>query len=442
MSKRRRRRQLPEPSQVHIEAMSHEGRGIAHIDGKIVFVFGALEGEEVRIQVRKISRNHDEAVTLDVIQPSDLRIKPKCEAFEVCGGCSLQHMDNDEQVAFKQRSLLEMMSHAGIEIEQVILPLRSHPWGYRRKARLGVKFVRKKGRVLVGFRERNTPYLADMSRCEVLIPQVGRRLQDLAGLIASLDARETIPQIEVASDDTNVGLVFRHLKPLSKDDSEKLIDFAKANDIWIQLQPGGPDSIINLYPEQQVLYFTPLANDDIKIRFDPVDFTQVNAEINQQMVEQALHFLDLKKTDKVLDLFCGLGNFTLPIARRCSKVTGIEGDAPMVSRAKQNALAHAIDNSEYFVADLSHPDPEVGWMRRQYDKILLDPPRLGAAEIAQSIARFGAKTIVYISCQPASLVRDSKFICDNGYRLRYLGIMDMFPQTAHVESMAVFERST
>ena len=442
MSKRRRRRQLPEPSQVHIEAMSHEGRGIAHIDGKIVFVFGALEGEEVRIQVRKISRNYDEAVTLDVIQPSDLLIKPKCEAFEVCGGCSLQHMDNDEQVAFKQRSLLEMMSHAGIEIEQVILPLRSHPWGYRRKARLGVKFVRKKGRVLVGFRERNTPYLADMSRCEVLIPQVGRRLQDLAGLIASLDARETIPQIEVASDDTNVGLVFRHLKPLSKDDSEKLIDFAKANDIWIQLQPGGPDSIINLYPEQQVLYFTPLANDDIKIRFDPVDFTQVNAEINQQMVEQALHFLDLKKTDKVLDLFCGLGNFTLPIARRCSKVTGIEGDAPMVSRAKQNALAHAIDNSEYFVADLSHPDPEVGWMRRQYDKILLDPPRLGAAEIAQSIARFGAKTIVYISCQPASLVRDSKFICDNGYRLRYLGIMDMFPQTAHVESMAVFERST
>lgn len=440
MSKRRRRRQLPEPSVVHIEAMSHEGRGIAHIDGKTVFVFGALEGEEVRIQVRKTNRNYDEAVTLDVIQPSELRIKPKCEAFEVCGGCSLQHMDNDEQVAFKQRSLLEMMSHAGIEIEQVILPLRSHPWGYRRKARLGVKFVRKKGRVLVGFRERNAPYLADMSRCEVLIPQVGHRLQDLVGLIASLDARETIPQIEVASDDTNVALVFRHLKPLSKDDSEKLIDFAKANDIWIQLQPGGPDSIINLYPEQQVLYFTPLANDDIKIRFDPVDFTQVNAEINQQMVEQALHFLDLGKTDKVLDLFCGLGNFTLPIARRCSKVTGIEGDVSMVSRAKQNALAHAIDNSDYFVADLSHPDPEVGWMRQQYDKILLDPPRLGAAEIAQSIDRFGAKTIIYISCQPASLVRDSKFICDNGYRLRYLGIMDMFPQTAHVESMAVFER--
>jgi 23S rRNA (uracil1939-C5)-methyltransferase len=440
MSKRRRRRQLPEPSVVHIEAMSHEGRGIAHIDGKTIFVFGALEGEEVRIQIRKTSRNYDEAITLDVIQPSELRIKPKCEAFEVCGGCSLQHMDNDEQVAFKQRSLLEMMSHAGIEIEQVIPALRSQPWGYRRKARLGVKFVRKKGRVLVGFRERNTSYLADMSRCEVLIPQVGRRLQDLAELTASLDARETIPQIEVASDDSNVALVFRHLKPLSKNDNEKLIDFAKANDIWIQLQPGGPDSIINLYPEQQVLYFTPLVNDDIKILFDPVDFTQVNAEINQQMVEQALHLLDLKKTDKVLDLFCGLGNFTLPIARRCSKVTGIEGDAPMVGRAKQNALVQAIDNSDYFVADLSQPDPDTEWMRQQYDKILLDPPRLGAAQIAQSIARFDAKKIVYISCQPASLVRDSKIICDNGYRLSHLGIMDMFPQTAHVESMAVFKR--
>jgi 23S rRNA (uracil1939-C5)-methyltransferase len=442
MSKRRRRRQLPEPCVVDIEAMSHEGRGIAHIDGKTVFVFGALEGEEVRIQIRKTSRNYDEAITLEVIQPSELRITPKCEAFEVCGGCSLQHMDNDEQVAFKQRSLLEMMSHAGIEIEQVISPLRSQPWGYRRKARLGVKFVRKKGRVLVGFRERNTPYLADMSRCEVLIPQVGGRLQDLSELIASLDARETIPQIEVASDDSNVALVFRHLKPLSKNDNEKLTDFAKANDIWIQLQPGGPDSIINLYPEEQALYFSPLSKGDIKIHFDPLDFTQVNAEINQQMVEQALHFLDLKKTDKVLDLFCGLGNFTLPIARRCSKVTGIEGDAPMVARAKQNALVQAIDNSDYFVSDLSHPDPEVGWMRQQYDKILLDPPRLGAAEIARSIARFGAKTIVYISCQPASLVRDCKIICDNGYRLTHLGIIDMFPQTAHVESMAVFERST
>ena len=441
MVKRRRRRQLPEPCVVRIESMSHEGRGIAHIDGKTVFVFGAIEGEEVRIQVRKTNRNYDEAVTLDVIQPSDLRIEPKCEAYGVCGGCSLQHMHNDEQVAFKQRSLLEMMRHAGIEIDKVMPPLRSHPWGYRRKARLGVKFVRKKGRVLVGFRERNTPFLTDMSRCEVLIPQVGERLRDLAILIEDLDARETIPQIEVASDDSHAALVFRHLKPLSKNDTAKLIDYARHNDVWIQLQSAGPESIVNLYPRQQALHFAPLQNEEIHIRFDPVDFTQVNAEINHQMVAQALQYLELNKTDRVLDLCCGLGNFTLPMARRCLKVTGIEGDAPMVRQARQNALAHKIDNSEYFVADLSSPDPDIGWLRQQYDKILLDPPRLGAPEIMQLISSFGAKIIVYISCQPASLVRDSKIICDSGYRCTHLGIMDMFPQTAHVESMSVFERS-
>ncbi len=442
MAKRRRRRQLPEPFVVRIETMSHEGRGIAHIDGKTVFVFGAIEGELVRIQIRKTSRNFDEAITLDVIEPSALRIKPKCEAYEVCGGCSLQHIDNDEQVAFKQRSLLEMLHHAGIEIGEVIPPLRSQAWGYRRKARLGVKFVRKKGRVLVGFRERNTSFLADMSRCEVLIPQVGNHLRDLAQLIESLEARETIPQIEVAADDSRVALVFRHLRPLSKDDREKLVDFAKHNDVWVQLQPGGPDSIVNLYPQQQALQFAPLQNEDININFDAVDFTQVNAGINQQMVAQALHYLDLNEDDRVLDLFCGLGNFSLPMARRCLKVTGIEGDAPMVGRATQNALEHAIDNSEYFVGDLSHPDPDIGWMRQQYDKILLDPPRLGALEMAQIISRFGAEIIVYISCQPASLVRDSKIICDIGYRCTHLGIMDMFPQTAHVESMTVFKRAT
>jgi len=421
--------------------MSHEGRGIAHIGGKTIFVFGALTGEEVRIQIRKSNRNYDEAITLDVIQPSSLRITPQCEAFEVCGGCSLQHINSDEQVAFKQQSLLQMMQHAGIEIEQIIPPLRSQSWGYRRKARLGVKFVRKKDRVLVGFRERNTPFLADMARCEVLIPRIGHHLQDLAELIEGLEAREFIPQIEVASDDANVVLVFRHLQPLSDDDIQKLIDFARLNQFWIQLQPGGPDSIVNLYPEKQTLYFTPLQNDEIRIRFNAVDFTQVNAEINQQMVKQALNFLDLRKTDKILDLYCGLGNFTLPIARRCSKVTGIEGDEVMVRRAKQNAQEQMISNSEYFVADLSQPDLEVGWMRQQYDKIVLDPPRLGAYEISQIIARFDAKIIVYISCQPSSLVRDSKIFCDKGYRLTHLGIMDMFPQTAHVESMAVFERA-
>jgi 23S rRNA (uracil1939-C5)-methyltransferase len=349
-------------------------------------------------------------------------------------------MDNDDQVAFKQQSLLDMMQHAGVEVEQTLPPLRSSVWGYRRKARLGVKYVRKKGRVLVGFRERNSSYLADMSRCEVLIPQVGEHLRDLAELIERLDARESIPQIEVAADDHHVVLVFRHLEPLSGADRERMIEFASRTGLWLQLQAGGPDSIVNLYPEQQALYFSPLANSDIKVRFGAADFTQVNADINQQMVEQALRFLNLQQQDRVLDLFCGLGNFTLPIAGLCAQVAGVEVDQAMIARAKENALVHAITNSEYFVADLSKPDPDHAWMCRQYDKILLDPPRLGAMEIAQIISRFNASTLVYVSCQPSSLVRDSKIFCDSGYRLTHLGVMDMFPHTAHVESMAVFER--
>ncbi|MEE8364284.1 MAG: 23S rRNA (uracil(1939)-C(5))-methyltransferase RlmD [Gammaproteobacteria bacterium] len=440
MSSRRRRKKLPEPVVVRIESMSHEGRGIAHINGKTVFVFGALAGEQVRIQITKTSRNFDQATTLEVIEASASRIEPKCDAFQVCGGCSLQYLDNDDQVAFKQQSLLDMMQHAGVEVEQTLPPLRSKVWGYRRKARLGVKYVRKKGRVLVGFRERNTPFLADMSRCEVLIPQVGERLGDLAELIEGLDARESIPQIEVAADDHHVVLVFRHLEPLSGADRERMIEFARNSGFWLQLQAGGPDSIVLLYPEQQALYFSPLANSDIRVRFGAADFTQVNADINQQMVEQALRFLNLQQEDRVLDLFCGLGNFSLPIARLCAQVTGVEVDQAMVGRAKDNALAHAITNSEYFVADLSKPDPDHTWMRRRYDKILLDPPRLGAMEIAQIISRFDASTLVYVSCQPSSLVRDSKIFCASGYRLTHLGVLDMFPQTAHIESMAVFER--
>lgn len=440
MARRRRRSQLPAPATVRIEAMSHEGRGIASINGKTVFVFGALKNELVTIQFRKTSKKFDEASTLAVLEASPERIAAKCEAFERCGGCSLQHWHNDTQVAFKQQTLLEMMQHAGLEASEILPALRSAPWGYRRKARLGVKYVRKKERLLVGFRERNAPYLADMTQCEVLIPEVGHRLAEIAKFIEGLEARETIPQIEVAADDDHVILVFRHLKDLSASDLNQLSEFARQTGFWIQLQPGGPDSISNLYPAEQKLYFKPVADNDIRINFSAVDFVQVNNDINQQMVSQALTLLDLKPEDRVLDLFCGLGNFTLPMARRCATVTGVEGDQVMVDRAKQNALDHGIDNSDYFVADLTQIDEDRPWMRQTYNKILLDPPRSGAMEIAQVIKRFKAETVVYVSCQPTSLVRDSKIICDSGYRLSHLGVMDMFPQTAHVESMAVFER--
>lgn len=440
MAGRKRRNRLPEPTTVVIEGMSHEGRGIAHINGKTVFVFGALIGEEVKIQIRKSNRKYDEAITLEVIKAAEARIEPKCAAFEVCGGCSLQHMSSDDQVAFKQQSLIDTMQHAGVTIGNMTPALRSHPWGYRKKARLGVKFVRKKERLLVGFRERSTPFLADMAQCEVLMPEVGQHLQDLCMLIDGLDAKETIPQIEVAADGDHIALVFRHLDDLTEHDRAALTQFAKNTGFWLQLQSAGPDSIVNLYPEHQVLSFAPLKDDNIKIGFSPVDFIQVNTEINQQMVAQALNHLDLKPTDRVLDLFCGLGNFTLPMARHCAHVTGVEGDEAMVGRAMQSAIDNQIDNTGYFAADLTQPEPDTSWMRAKFDKILIDPPRSGAMEMAEIINRFKAKKIVYISCQPSSLVRDSKIICSHGYKLEHLGIMDMFPQTAHVESMAVFTK--
>lgn len=440
MARKRRSRQRPDPVTVRIEAMSHEGRGIASINGKTVFVFGALKNELVKIQIQKTSRKFDQATTLEVLEASPQRIAAKCEAFERCGGCSLQHLSGDDQIQFKQQTLLDMMQHANVEASDIIEPLRAVSWGYRRKARLGVKYVRKKERVLVGFRERSTPFLADMSQCEVLVPQVGLHLSELAELIEGLDARETIPQIEVAADDRNTQLVFRHLEALSGVDRDKLTHFAKQSGLWIQLQPGGPDTISNLYPEHQSLYFLPEADGDTRISFTAVDFMQVNNEINQKMVAQALGFLDLQPDDRVLDLFCGLGNFTLPMARRCGSVIGVEGDHTMVQRAKANALDHQIENTEYFVADLTQIDNNWPWMKQTFDKILLDPPRSGAMEIAGIIRRFKAQTIVYVSCQPSSLVRDSQIICNNGYKLAKLGAMDMFPQTAHVESMAVFER--
>ena len=420
--------------------MSHEGRGITHVNGKTVFVFGALEQEKVLIQVVKSSRNFDQAVTIEVIEASPQRVEPRCAAYQVCGGCSLQHLGSDDQVLLKQQALLDMLEHAGINPGSVIPALRSESWGYRRKARIGVKSVSKKGRVLVGFRERNSAFISDMHSCEVLLPKVGQHLDDLSELIGSLDAHALIPQIEVAADADNVQLVFRHLQPLSESDRMALAEFGKSQQFYIQLQPGGPETIENLYPLEQQLQFSPEKDGPIKITFSASDFVQVNTDINQQMVAQALSFLDLKPSDKMLDLFCGLGNFTLPMARSCEQVTGVEADTAMVMRAKQAAVDNHIENTEYHAVDLTKPDSGDAWMRRRYDKILLDPPRSGAAEIVQLFKQFRASRIVYVSCQASSLVRDAGIICSQGYRLTNVGVMDMFPQTAHIEAMAVFER--
>ena len=342
-----RRQRQPEIHEVTIESMSHEGRGIARINGKTVFVFGALEGERVRIRIRQRRRKFDQAETIEVLEPASQRVEPRCSAYQVCGGCSLQHLGADDQVEFKQDMLLEMFEHAGVAYDELLPPLRGPEWGYRSKARLGVKHVPKKDRVLVGFRERNSPFIADMQRCEVLLPQVGHELEGISAMIGRLEARARIPQIEVAADAENVQLVFRHLDPLSTHDLDILTDFARSTGFQLQLQPGGPDTVNPLYPEEQKLELEPQQDAALRINFNALDFVQVNREINQKMVAQALELLQLEPDHRVLDLFCGLGNFTLPMAAVCANVTGVEGDAAMVARARASARSNGLDNTDY-----------------------------------------------------------------------------------------------
>lgn len=439
MAKKRKRQRFPEPFDVLIESMSHEGRGIAHVEGKTVFVSESLPDEKVTIQIVKTNKKFDEAKVVEVINASPKRISAKCDAFGLCGGCSMQHLSNEDQLELKQSAVLEMAQHAQLGGFEIIPPLLGASWQYRQKARLGVKFVIKKDKVLVGFREKNSPYLTDMDRCEVLHAKVGDHILALKEMIENLAAKSTIPQIEVAADDDHVTLVFRHLEELSEQDKEILSQFAKDTGFHIQLQPKGPASIVNLHPLQQKLLLKP--DDGIEIEFKATDFTQVNADMNRAMIQQTLGFLDLKPEDKVLDLFCGLGNFSLPMAKHCHHVTGVEGSDVMTQRASENALKLGLNNCQFYAADLTQSHDDAPWSKQSYDKILLDPPRTGAMELIENIDRFGAKRIVYISCQPTTLIRDAAILVKKGYTMTHLGVMDMFPQTAHVESMAIFDKN-
>ncbi|MEW5972603.1 MAG: 23S rRNA (uracil(1939)-C(5))-methyltransferase RlmD [Pseudomonadota bacterium] len=423
-----------------ITGFSHEGRGVAHHDDKVVFVDGALMGERVKVRLTKPHRRFDEAEVIEVIEASPDRVEPRCAHFGVCGGCSLQHMRDTAQIHAKQGVLLDNLRQLGkVGPENILPPLTGPLWGYRRRARLGVKWVAKKGKVLVGFRERGSPYLAELRRCEVLEPSVGERLEELAGLIAGMEARERIPQIEVAVGDNVTALVFRHMDPLSAGDRERLIDYARTTGLHLFLQPAGPDSVHRLWPEEGELYYAHPTH-HVRIDFLPVDFTQVNGELNRKMVDLALDLLDPQPEERVLDLFAGLGNFTLPIARRAFDVVGVEGDEPMVRRGEESARRNGITNTRHFVGNLFEPDPGLPWMQEKYDKILLDPPRAGAMEIMPFLAKMRPKRIVYVSCNPATLARDAGILVnEHGYRLKAAGVMDMFPHTAHVESIAVFE---
>jgi 23S rRNA (uracil1939-C5)-methyltransferase len=324
--------------------------------------------------------------------------------------------------------------------EQIVPPLTGPHWGYRRKARLGVRYVPKKGGALVGFRERRSPYIVDMHRCEVLHPSVGDLIDPLRALISELDAKSRIAQIEVAVDDTQTALAFRNLDPLSASDSQRLSEFARQHDLRVFLQPAGPDSVVPLWPEKIALsYASP--NHGVHFRFLPTDFTQVNSDINHQMVDRALEWLEPENNDRVLDLFCGLGNFTLPLARRAKQVVGVEGNSDLVQRARENAEENGVGNAEFHVADLSGELEKAAWWAGGFDKVLLDPARDGAEATLSHIAGLGVKRIVYVSCNPSTLARDAGILVNEyGYRLERAGVMDMFPHTAHVESIALFTK--
>ncbi|MCX4190017.1 23S rRNA (uracil(1939)-C(5))-methyltransferase RlmD [Methylophaga sp. OBS3] len=437
----RKQRVTQEIFQTDIETLAHDGRGIARIEGKTVFIDGALAGENIRFQYTRLHSKYDEAKAVEVLSASADRVDAKCHHFGVCGGCSLMHMAPEAQLSLKQNTLAEQFTHFGqLAPEQWLPPLDGPLWGYRRKARLGVKYVHKKQKVLVGFREKSAPYIAELSQCEVLDPRVGLRLTELASLIEGLEARERIAQIEVAMDETNTALVFRNLDPLSVSDIEKLINYGQQHDLWIYQQPGGPATVSPLWPENPQLAYSPVAG--ISLDFAPGDFTQVNAGINEKMIPLAMKLLDLQPEDRVLDLFCGLGNFTLPMAQKVKEVVGVEGDASLVAHAKRNADKNQLSNAVFELADLTQTElADYPWAKAGFNKILLDPPRSGAFEVLGQLAALGAEQIVYVSCNPATLARDAgELVNQYGYQMDAAGIMDMFPHTSHVESIAVFHK--
>lgn len=434
------------PFALDIVSLGHDGRGIARRPdgdanaGKTVFVSGALPGERVMAKQTAKSRHFDEAATVEVLSASADRVEPRCPHFGVCGGCVLQHLAEDKQILSKQQVLIDNLQRIGhVQPGTLLPPLTDAAWGYRRKGRLSVRRVEKKDKTLVGFREADPRFVADLSVCYTVIPQIGEKLGAISALVDAMDGRRDVPQIEFIAGDAAVVLVFRHLQPLSDRDREALVAFAQAQDFAIFLQPGGIDSVHALWPETVPLSFA-LPQWNIELNFRPLDFIQVNAGLNQKMIAKTLELLDVQPDDRVLDLFCGLGNFTLPLARVAREVVGVEGEAGLVVRARENATHNALENVQFHAADLAQDLSGLPWMRAGFDTLLLDPPRSGADAVLKQLPLKGLKRIVYVSCHPGSLARDAGYLVnERGWKLKAAGVMDMFPHTAHVESIAVFE---
>jgi 23S rRNA (uracil1939-C5)-methyltransferase len=429
------------PEEADIVDLTHEAAGVARIDGKTVFVADALPGERVVLRRTHRQRKVDYAVTEQVLRASPDRVVPRCPHFGVCGGCALQHLAPAAQLAFKQHQLIENLARLGsVEPAAILEPLTGPVCNYRRRARIGIKLVPRKGKVLVGFRERASPYVADLGECHVLVEPVGRLLQPLAQLVESLSIADRVPQAEVAVSDTQVVLVLRVLAAPLPGDLEKLAGFEDTHGVRFYLQPGGLDTVAPMRAVAEPLAYR-IAAGDLSIEFEPTDFIQVNGVLNQAMIARALEQLEVQPGERVLDLFCGLGNFSLPLARKAGSVVAVEGDASLVQRARANASRNGLGNLEFHVADLFGDVAGLPWTQGHYERVLLDPPRAGAKEILPVVAASGARRVVYISCHSGSLARDAGLLVrEHGFRLTAAGVMDMFPHTTHVEAMAVFDR--
>jgi len=444
MSSRRKSRCSKVPVTTRVEKLSHDGRGLARIDGKATFIDGALAGERVTFEKLRTKRDFDEGRVLSIEEPSADRVEPRCPHHGVCGGCSLQHLNPDIQIHEKETLVLELLTRiAHLEPKHVAPALSaSSIWHYRNRARLSVSFVEKKGRVLIGFREKhNGRYVADIEQCSILHEKVGTSLPELSTLLGTMDDPHTFPQIEVAAGDDVVALVFRHLVDLSDSDKTKFRTFADATGFRIFFQPGGMDTVTLFYPEGDDMLTYRLPDQNITFSFYPTDFTQVNSGLNRQMVTQALDWLALTADDVVLDLFCGLGNFSLPLATQCARVFGVEGSDAMVERASANALKNNLTNTQFACANLDDEEALLPFKSYACTKLLVDPPRTGALAIVKHIQHINPESILYVSCNPATFARDADVLVhEKGYVLEKLGVMDMFPHTTHVEVMGYFKK--
>ncbi|MDD2833974.1 MAG: 23S rRNA (uracil(1939)-C(5))-methyltransferase RlmD [Methylotenera sp.] len=442
-----------------IESLDQEGRGVTHVEGKTIFVEGALPNEKVSFQSQQIKPSYEVANVVEVMKQSNLRVTPHCRHFGICGGCKLQHLDFAAQVAAKQRLLENDLWHISkVKAENMLPPLYGPTWGYRHKARLSVKYVAKKQRVLVGFIEKGTSFVADMNSCEVLVPEVSRLIEPLQHLILQLSIKDKLPQIELAvgekiAERLVIVLILRILDALDMQDEILLKAFADEHEVQIWTQTKGPETIRPFHPQHlphvdadakthalaQLQYSLPEFG--LTYPFKPNEFTQVNPQINQVMIRRAMQLLTPQANERIADFFCGIGNFTLPIARSGAKVLGLEGLANLVERAQESAELNAIDHVEFSVADLFKMTPEALAELGRFEKWLVDPPRDGAFELIKSIqAQSSPQRIVYVSCNPATLARDAGILVnEKGYTLSAAGVINMFPHTAHVESIAMFE---